>query len=549
NESIFTEEESAHLSNKKITFPSVREGSVIELQYTIRSPFLDYLRNWEFQGEIPERWSEYEVRIPEFFNYSTQITGFYPFTVQVHDQNPMSITTTSTVNTQNQWTSSASFQHNDVKYTEYSYRLGIENVPSFKEEPFTSSLYNYINAVRYEFISYQFPGEILHDVASTWEKVTENLLKDESLGGALKRGGLVKEIVSEINAKATQPFDKMLLAYEYVKNNLKWNGRNSKYLSGTIGQVFKDKVGNSADINLALLLLLRGLNLKADPVVLSTRKNGMVFESHPSLTDLNYVIADVTMEGKEYLLDATEMVRPYNMLPFKCLNGKGLVLSDSSQHWVSLLNEEKDQSLWYGDFTLDGNGKIEGSLKISTAGYQAASTRKDCLEKGKESYSKDFKEQLKNWDVGEVNIENLDNIREAVVTTCNVKSEEITEVNGDMIYFNVLLNQGEMTNPFGKEKREYPVDFGCPTKDVFLFTFEIPEGYQVLTLPEPVRISLPDQSASFKFLTSINNRKVTVSSTVQINKPVYYATEYEMLREFFVQVIAKHAQQIVLKKM
>jgi hypothetical protein len=39
-----------------------------------------------------------------------------------------------------------------------------------------------------------------------------------------------------------------------------------------------------------------------------------------------------------------------------------------------------------------------------------------------------------------------------------------------------------------------------------------------------------------------------VSSTLNITKTVFITSEYESLREFFARIVAKNAQQIVLKK-
>jgi len=117
-----------------------------------------------------------------------------------------------------------------------------------------------------------------------------------------------------------------------------------------------------------------------------------------------------------------------------------------------------------------------------------------------------------------------------------------------MIYLNVLAGMGQNSNPFSLEKRTYPVDFRCPQKDTYVFNFEIPAGYKVESLPEPVKLSLPDQAGSFKFIIAAKDNKIMVSSMMTITKTLFLTSEYEILREFFTRIVAKHAQQIVLKK-
>ena len=49
---------------KKFTFPNVKEGSIIEFEYTLVSDFLNNLQPWEFQGAYHRLWSEYNLSLP-----------------------------------------------------------------------------------------------------------------------------------------------------------------------------------------------------------------------------------------------------------------------------------------------------------------------------------------------------------------------------------------------------------------------------------------------------------------------------------------------------
>src|SRR4030095_15026053 len=54
---------------QKFVFPAIKEGSIIEYEYTVSSDFVFNLQPWKFQGDHPVLWSEYEVSIPDFFYY------------------------------------------------------------------------------------------------------------------------------------------------------------------------------------------------------------------------------------------------------------------------------------------------------------------------------------------------------------------------------------------------------------------------------------------------------------------------------------------------
>lgn len=87
NNEVLTEKQGQHLLVKKFTFPAVKEGSIIEYSYTIRSGFLPNLPSWNFQSELSCLWSEYTVGIPEFYKYDITTQGQQPLLINKVTQN------------------------------------------------------------------------------------------------------------------------------------------------------------------------------------------------------------------------------------------------------------------------------------------------------------------------------------------------------------------------------------------------------------------------------------------------------------------------------
>ncbi len=77
---VFTQKLNKNWLAKKFTFPSLQEGSIIEYSYVIKSNYIFNLQPWEFQGEYPCLWSEYEVYIPEYFQFTNISQGYLPLT-------------------------------------------------------------------------------------------------------------------------------------------------------------------------------------------------------------------------------------------------------------------------------------------------------------------------------------------------------------------------------------------------------------------------------------------------------------------------------------
>jgi hypothetical protein len=103
-------------------------------------------------------------------------------------------------------------------------------------------------------------------------------------------------------------------------------------------------------------------------------------------------------------------------------------------------------------------------------------------------------------------------------------------------------------NLFKLDKREYPVDFGSPIEKVYMSKIRVPNEFVVDELPKSKIFMLPGNAAKYTFNLSQAGDLLTVVSVLQINKSMFTQDEYPDLREFYTQVVAKQAEQIVLKK-
>jgi transglutaminase-like putative cysteine protease len=528
NSAVFEERADANWTHHKFTLPNVKVGSVLEVRYVIQSPYLFNLRNWYFQDEIPERYSEYEVRIPEFFVYKMQTTGYLAF--QVNEQKTETVFSGT------------------LHYQEGIWKLAAENVPAMREEAYTNTLRNYILAVEFELQSYRTFSGVHNDLTTNWKKIIEELLKDEDFGGQLKRAGYLEETVKSIRDKTADPQDQMIQAYDFIRKNITWNGNRSIYPKNSLRSAFSDKQGNSADVNLLLVMLLRQLGFSATPVLSSTRDHGIVVEFLPNLSRLNYVVADVVIGSKEFLLDATDPHRPYTCLPFRCLNGKGILATNDTVRWIRLLGTEKYNTRDYGVFKVDSAGEITGNVTMSYDGYSGLNRRTELESGGQEKFLKDFSDKLRNMTVDSLKAEPSTTAEDGLRITYRMKSQELSQVSGNLIFFNVLLGEGQSTNPLAPERRDYPVDFGCPMKDFYTYVIEIPEGYTVESMPAPASFVLPESGGSFRFMASATGNRITINSNLSINQTFFTVQEYSDLREFFTRIVSKHEEKIVIRK-
>jgi hypothetical protein len=103
-------------------------------------------------------------------------------------------------------------------------------------------------------------------------------------------------------------------------------------------------------------------------------------------------------------------------------------------------------------------------------------------------------------------------------------------------------------NRYNLEKRSYPVDFTYPVSRKYIFTYSIPEGYKVESLPKDAIFSSSDKSISFSYSVQTVDNKITIEYKQEINKIVFPTSEYTILKNLYDQIVNKHAEQIILKK-
>jgi hypothetical protein len=521
-DAVFKEKFNNDFNVQKFTLPNVKEGSVIEYSYRINSDFLQNFPDWEFQKEIPIVLSEYWAVIPEFFIFEKYLQGYVPLT-----------------NFEVKPKTNPDFSENANHYV-------MKNVPAFKAEPYMTCEDDYLSKINFALSHISWPGRPVQEIMGSWEKLNSELLNDENFGKIISRSGFLKDLVAELTAGISDPMKKVESIHTYIKQNIEWDGTKDKY-ADNLKKVIENKKGTAADINLMLASMLDKAGFKVNMVLLSTRDHGIVRPSYPMEKQFNYVICELELEDKTILLDATEKYLPLTALPERCLNGQGLVISPIHYRWVDVNTKTKAKTMINTELSLLKTGELKGNLLFIRSGYDALQMRKTYNTKGEADYVKDFLGS-KTWQVEKTEFESVKEIEKPVKESHQLLIDDHTSVAGDIIYINPFIIGQLKENPFKLADRLYPVDFGSPIEQMHLGKIVIPEGYTVEELPQSKVMVLPNNAAKYAYSATQVGNIISFASNMQINKSLFTQDEYVNLREFYNQVIAKQAEQIVLKK-
>ncbi|GAA4297937.1 transglutaminase domain-containing protein [Aestuariibaculum suncheonense] len=523
---VFEIEKNKYLNQLSFTMPNVKEGCVVEYKYTIKSPFFWMVDDFYFQHDIPVKKVEARFESPEYFNFKKVSKGYLyvkPETERKSDRTLECLRDLTMFN--------------------------LSNVPALKDEPYVNNIDNYRSAVSYELSFINWPLTPIKYYATTWEDVVKTIYESPGFGDELKRNSYYKEDVEALFSGESQPLEKAAKIFNYVKSNMKWNGFAGKYTQEGVKKAYLRKEGNVADINLMLTSMLRYAGLNANPVLVSTRDNGIPL--FPTLDGYNYVICAIETPEGTILLDATTSHGLPNVLPVRVLNWEGrIVRENKSSSTVSLYPKEKSVNVVSLLANLTESGDLEGNVRFSRSNYFAVNYRNDYFGSGHDVYIEDLENKFGNIHISDFKIQNEKDITKPVIESFKFSLENQADVISNKIYFSPLFFLKTKENPFKLEKREFPVDFSYPKSDKYKLVIQVPENYKVESTPESVQMLLPDDLGQFRYVvnSSPDGKIVHITFETDINQSIIPSIYYEHLKAYFSKLIEKQSEQIVLTK-
>ena len=532
NSTLITENKSKYINLAKFTLPNLKEGSIIEYSYKLISPNVFNFKTWEFQTDIPKAFSEFNANIPATYNYNVSLRGDQKLNDQKAEVLKKCFTFAGTL----------------INCSKLTYVM--KNIPAFIEEDYMTAPSNFKSAIHFELSEYQHLNAGKIKYTKTWKDIEDDLLADESFGVQMRKSGLFKNAVSKIVVDNTDNLEMAKAIYVYIKKQIKWNNQYGKYTTENLKKALELKSGNVADINLCLIAALQAAGLDVEAVVLSTRENGVINKLYPVISEFDYVIAKVNINNESYLLDATDPLLPFGLLPFRCINDKGRVINlKKPSYWIDLKCAQKTTKNYLLNGLLSTDGKISGNLTIHSQGYAALNKRKQI--KGYSSideFVEDYEESIGRIKIKNYHILNLDSVENTLTEHYDVEIKINNDLNKDNFYFNPFLINSISKNPFNLNERNYPIDLATKSDDRVTINLVLPEGFKMDEKPKNLSISLKDNSAKYLLQTDFENNAIQLNQTLQLNNAIYQPSEYLNLKEFYSKIIQNQKTDFLFKK-
>ena len=544
---IFEEQSNKYWKTTKFTMPNIQEGCVIEFEYTVQRQNLG-IEDLELQELIPINKLDFKIKTPEYFKYKALLNpraAYVPKLDISKDRGQVNVT--SKINVGSISVPRTKFETSKLEYEIDVISAELTDIPPLIDETYVDNLSNYQTKLIMELDVIKYPNELAQPLSTTWEKVTKIIYDDQEFGAQLNKSGYYDNDLDLLLNDAKNDQQKVAVIFDHVKSKVKWNGFHGYFTDEGVNKAYKGGTGNSADINLMLISMLRYAGFDANPILISTKSNGVPLL--PTRSGFNYVICGLLVGDSSILLDATLKNTTANILPIKSLNWLGrLIRKDGSSDWIDMIPKMQSKEIVALNVKLSSDLSATGKVRSQFTDYQAFRVR-DKYDNFSDAQIIESLEKNK----GGIVISNLENENMKDVSNPILQSYEYTYSNameeiGGKLYFSPMLFLTPKENPFKLDHRNYPIDYVYPIADKYMVNIMIPEGYIVETLPESVKSQFNGTDGEFTYLSKVNGSYIQFTISLDLNKTIILPTEYEQFKEFYQQMIEKETEKVVLTK-
>ncbi len=515
----------------KFSMPNVKVGSVLEIEYSIASDAISSIDPWFAQEDIPIYYTRYEVKVPDWFTFSTDLTGNQhiqykkeeePFTVFVQGQ---------TLNT------------NSIVETYEGY-----NLSRLADEDFIFCSSDYCTKVHKDITNYTIPGFVYKNFNQDWEHEIGNLMASDYFGRLCKRNNPFEAEIKALTwPESFSLNEKIDSLRQMLWSRYSWDENYTLYARNT-RNLNKEKLGTSATLNFALMNMLNDAGISAYPVVMNNRNTGRlpIRASRKYLKAMTLAVYNPEDSAFVYV-DASSKDYPVGVIPSQFLVPKAFLLNPEAKRFYTkdLRDVCKGSVNMTLQATVASDGLLTGKAMIIHRALDAVSFRQQYKKATDEEEF--LQKKAADWDVeiSDYTVNNVQTTNESASESFDFQKQ--MDADGDRIYLNPFLGL-DLESPFKAETRELPVEYSHNQILKYQINVQLPEGYVVEELPTKLNMKMPDGKFVARILFSNANNSVVANLNINRSTLMYAATEYDALREIYNMIEQTANGKIVLKK-
>jgi hypothetical protein len=529
-----------------INFPNVKVGSVVELKFRVAVEGGSNIDDWYFQEDIPTIKSKLMRLTPKTMDYIVNLTGSLPLTNKEAKDNIKCYTK----------------KRSSLKCRYASYEM--ENIPGFKKEPYMPSRSTLISKLDFRFSYFLERGYRIYRMMTKWSQF-DSVMRRFYFDQQITKKSFFSSIVPDSLYKSGPRLQAAKNIFHFVQDHYSWNGYVGGDTSINIRRNFKNRTASVSLIAETLYNSLQAAGIECYYVVVSSNNRGPVDWEIPTRTDFDFTVVKAVIDGKSYFLDATDKsigfgyVQPFanvkdgRVIDNKVVgtNAKGYPIYQGSYR-ESMKPIAAPSKVVNAEWNFSEEKGFYGRTNIKYAGYEGLLFRRNIAEIGKQGRQKSLQENFIDYDLVNYDLKNIDDRDQPVEEniTFELAEDEVEEFEGSTsINFTPVEVHLFSQNPFKTDDRTHPIDFKFPRNFKFRFTFNIPEGYDVVNLPKSARFLFPNKGGSYLYQIQKSAGKVRIFINLKMLRSYYEVEQYQELKKLFTDILALENTSIQLVKL
>jgi hypothetical protein len=523
------EDEKARVANP----PGRDPGGVVAYEYERRNrPYLAET-NWQFQDELPRMSQRFTLVLPAGYTYSTT------------------------------WAHHAKVEGADLE--NHSYRWDMNDQPGIDLDRVPLSPGEGSLAARMT-VHYSGPG-LGQPQDGTWQGIGQWY-------AGLSRDRLVAtpEIAAkaaELTAGKTDFYEKTEAIAEFVQKKIRYfviemgvGGYQPHYAA----DIYRGRYGDCKDKATLLAAMLSSIGVHGALVMVDTER-GVIDPDAPSIMG-NHMIGAIEIPagynspklhsvvtaktGKRYLIfDPTWEQTPFGQLENNLQGSYGVLLEDANSQVIQLpvMDPRLNTIRRTASFQLATDGTLKGSVTDKRFGDLAERRRyvfaHDDAKKQQEYMDRVLARDLNSASMSGLKVLNVDALNQDLTTSFDLEASHFATSTGPLLMVRPRV-LGTYALDVDHKARRVPIDLEETMQGTDEYDIQLPEGYVVDELPDPVKIDM--DFATYRSSTEVHGRTLHYSRTYTLNQVTLPADRYADVQKLASLIAADEDSRAVLKR-
>lgn len=511
--------------------PAAEPGAVVGFEYERRErPYLLDI-NWRFQENIPVRESRYSLQLPPGWEFKS-------FWVHYKAVQPSS-------DGGNRWT------------------WQLQDIPAIEREP---NMQHWSAVAGRMAVAYFGSSQVAS--LRSWPEISHwyfNLSRPS------------RETSPEISQKARELAAGKKGLVQIVESLGAFVQRDVRYVAIEIGiggyqphpasSVFRNRYGDCKDKVTLLGTMLHDVGVESNYFLVHTSR-GVVDPEAPS-SYFNHVITAVELppaldaralqsvvkakDGRRYLLfDPTDSYTQPGQIPVSLQDSYGLLVRDEGGELLHLplLRPEANELRRTATLKLQPDGALSGEVREARSGEEASIGRERFSSSDKDGGELNkfldlvLKRSLSGFTVEKSSIENLAALDKDLIIQYSFSAQKYAKSAGDLLILRPRV-MGAKGEDLGIKPRKYPLEFSAASHQSDVFDIELPPGYSVDELPDPVKLDVGFAEYSSK--TEVKGSVLRYSRDYTIRQVLVPVDRMADLKKLMAGINADERSSVLLK--